>query len=119
MAKKILKDIKDIKFITIGEVLLRLSPPNFEKIREIKKISFNNKIIYEPEFGLCGLSEDETAIATLMCKTAEYSRGQALPPYSLENALADAYAAILLDEAVRTSNKVSSCIEKICIAKNK
>lgn len=31
MAKKILKDIKDIKFITIGEVLLRLSPPNFEK----------------------------------------------------------------------------------------
>lgn len=69
--------------------------------------------------GLRGLSEDETAIATLMCKTAEYSRGQALPPYSLENALADAYAAILLDEAVRTSNKVSSCIEKICIAKNK
>lgn len=33
MAKKVLKDIKDIKFITIGEVLLRLSPPNFEKIR--------------------------------------------------------------------------------------
>ena len=31
MAKKVLKDIKDIKFITIGEVLLRLSPPNFGK----------------------------------------------------------------------------------------
>ena len=84
-----------------------------------EKIAFGDKIIYEPVWGLRGLSEDETAIATLMCKTAEYSRGQALPPYSLENALADAYAAILLDEAVRTSNKVSSCIEKICIAKNK
>ena len=29
MAKKVLKDIKDIKFITIGEVLLRLSPVSY------------------------------------------------------------------------------------------
>lgn len=32
-------DIKDIKFITIGEILLRLSPPNYEKIRNAN--SFN------------------------------------------------------------------------------
>ena len=108
MAKKVLKDIKDIKFITIGEVLLRLSPPNFEKIREIKKISFNNKIIYEPEFGLCGLSEDETAIAVMMKNTAEYSRGNASAPYSMEDALADAYAAILLKKAVETGEVVHS-----------
>ncbi|MBR0148212.1 MAG: sugar kinase [Lachnospiraceae bacterium] len=36
------KSIKDIKFITIGEILLRLSPPNYEKIRTAS--SFN--IIY-------------------------------------------------------------------------
>lgn len=54
-----------------------------------------------------------------MIGTAKYSRGEAESPYSMEDAFADAYAAILLDEAVRTSNKVSSCIEKICIAKNK
>ena len=66
-----------------------------------------------------GLSEDETAIAGLMIVTAKYSRGEAESPYSMEDAFADAYASILLDEAVRTSNKVSSCIEKICIAKNK
>ena len=66
-----------------------------------------------------GLSEDETAIAGLMIGTAKYSRGEAELPYSMEDAFADAYAAILLDEAVRTSNKVSSCIEKIGIAKNK
>ena len=36
------KDIKDIKFITIGEILLRLSPPNYEKIRNAN--AFN--IIY-------------------------------------------------------------------------
>ena len=41
MAKKILKDIKDIKFITIGEVLLRLSPPNFEKIRMANSYTIN------------------------------------------------------------------------------
>lgn len=32
-------DIKNIKFITIGEILLRLSPPNYEKIRNAN--SFN------------------------------------------------------------------------------
>ncbi|MGN1188464.1 MAG: PfkB family carbohydrate kinase, partial [Lachnospiraceae bacterium] len=41
MAKKIQKDIKDIKFITIGEVLLRLSPPNFEKIRMANSYTIN------------------------------------------------------------------------------
>jgi hypothetical protein len=30
----------------------------------------------------------------------------------MEDAFADAYAAILLDEAVRTGNKIGSCIEK-------
>ena len=103
----------------INKVMTGNGNPNLAQVNEIKKIAFGDKILYEPVWGLRGLSEDETAIATLMCKTAEYSRGQALPPYSLENALADAYAAILLDEAVRTSNKVSSCIEKIGIAKNK
>ena len=103
----------------INKVMTGNGNPNLAQVNEIKKIAFGDKILYEPVWWLRGLSEDETAIATLMCKTAEYSRGQALPPYSLENALADAYAAILLDEAVRTSNKVSSCIEKICIAKNK
>ena len=97
----------------INKVMTGNGNPNLAQVNEIKKIAFGDKILYEPVWGLRGLSEDETAIATLMCKTAEYSRGQALPPYSLENALADAYAAILLDEAVRTSNKVSSCIEKI------
>lgn len=28
-----MKEIKDIRFITIGEILMRLSPPNYEKIR--------------------------------------------------------------------------------------
>ena len=74
----------------------------------IRKISFNNKIIYEPEFGLCGLSEDETAIAVMMKKTAEYSRGNASAPYSMEDALADAYAAILLKKAVETGEVVHS-----------
>ncbi|MCR5216916.1 MAG: sugar kinase [Lachnospiraceae bacterium] len=34
-----MKDIHDIRFITIGEILLRLSPPNYEKIRNTN--SFN------------------------------------------------------------------------------
>ncbi len=82
--------------------------PNFEKIKEIKRITFGEKIIYEPEFGLCGLSEDETAIAVMMKKTAEYSRGNAPAPYSMEDALADSYAAILLKKTVETGEVVRS-----------
>lgn len=37
-----MKPIKDIRFITIGEIMLRLSPPNYEKIRNAS--SFN--VIY-------------------------------------------------------------------------
>jgi len=36
-----MKDIKDIRFITIGEVLLRLSPPNYEKIRNTNSFIVN------------------------------------------------------------------------------
>ena len=86
--------------------------PNLSTVREIEKIMCGENVLYEPELGLHGLSEDETAIAALMIGTAKYSRGEAESPYSMEDAFADAYAAILLDEAVRTGNKISSCIEK-------
>ena len=92
----------------INKVMTGNGNPNLAQVNEIKKIAFGDKILYEPVWGLRGLSEDETAIATLMCKTAEYSRGQALPPYSLENALADAYAAILMERAIVTGEKVKS-----------
>lgn len=36
-----MKNIKDIKFITIGEILLRLSPPNYEKIRTANSFIVN------------------------------------------------------------------------------
>lgn len=83
--------------------------PNLSTVREVKKISFGENVLYEPESGLRGLSEDETAIADLMIDTAKYSRGEGESPYSMEDAFADAYAAILLNEAVRTGKKVRSC----------
>ena len=44
----------------------------------------------------------------MMKNTAEYSRGNASAPYSMEDALADAYAAILLKKAVETGEVVHS-----------
>ena len=40
-------------------------------------------------FGLCGLSEDETAIATLMWQTGEYVAGVGENPYGFEEAFLD------------------------------
>ena len=99
---------KETVVTDINKVMTGNGNPNLAQVNEIKKIAFGDKILYEPVWGLRGLSEDETAIATLMCKTAEYSRGQALPPYSLENALADAYASILMERAIVTGEKVKS-----------
>ena len=79
--------------------------PNLSVLREVKKIIFQDKILYEPEWGLCDLPEDETAIAALMEGTAKYSRNEAEPPYRIEDALADAYAAILMKEAMETGEK--------------
>ena len=82
--------------------------PNLSTICEVEKITCNGKVLYEPEWGMCNLTEDETAIAALMEGTAMYSRGEADSPYPIEDALADAYTAILLEEAAKTGKKIYS-----------
>ena len=57
------------------------------------------EILYEPPFGLCGLSDDETAIAMLMKETAEYSKGSGNSPYPLKEALLDSYMTIMMRES--------------------
>lgn len=80
--------------------------PNLHTVREIKKITFKDEIIYEPVFGLCGMAEDETAIAKIMQHAAEYD--QEFARMALANALQDAYMAILMQRAVDSSEKISS-----------
>lgn len=63
--------------------------PNFRSIREITEISFIGEIIYHPPFGLCGLSEEETAMAQVLEETGLYVRGCGENPYSFEEAAAD------------------------------
>ena len=73
--------------------------PNLHHVEEITRISFEGEVLYTPEFGLCGLSQDETAIAHLMRETAAYARGDAESPYLLAEAMRDAYMAIRMREA--------------------
>ncbi len=82
--------------------------PNLHEVTEIKKITIEGNTMYEPAFGLCGLSSDETAVAEVMLDTALYARGEKALDYPLENALQDAYMAILLQEAVTTQQTVKS-----------
>ena len=82
--------------------------PNLRNIDEVTTIHFEGENIYTPEFGLCGLAQDETAVALLMKQTAEYSQGISGEPYPLRDALQDAYMAILLQQAISTQNKITS-----------
>ena len=82
--------------------------PNLHYIEEVTDVHFEDDRVYTPEFGLCGLAQDETAVASLMKRTAAYSRGDAAEPYPLKDALQDAYMAILLREADASRSKVSS-----------
>lgn len=82
--------------------------PNFHEVEEITGITFEGTRVYQPKFGLCGLSEDETAMAEVMADMAAYARGEKPPACPLKNALQDAYMAILLREAVNTGRTVRS-----------
>ncbi len=82
--------------------------PNPEFYEEVTGIFFQGQQLYKPPFGLCGLSQDETAIAQMMKKTAEYARGISKPPYPLKDALQDAYMAILMKASEKTGKPVSS-----------
>ena len=82
--------------------------PNLKRIEEVTQIDFEGEILYTPVFGQCGLSQDETAIASLMLRTYEYSKGTAPEPYAMHDALQDSYMAILLQQAVETGDKISS-----------
>lgn len=59
------------------------------EVREIERITFCGEVLYEAPFGLCGLSEDETAMATLMWETGEYVKGRGENPYPFDEAVTD------------------------------
>lgn len=63
--------------------------PNFKRIREITEITFRGEILYSPPFGLCGLSEDETAIALVLKETGLYAKGCGENPCPFAEAAAD------------------------------
>ncbi len=87
--------------------------PNLRQFKEIEKISFAGETLYEPPFGLCGLSDDETAIACMMRETAEYSRGNASTPYPVTEAVADSDMAILMRKARERGSRIG-CTNAVC-----
>lgn len=70
-------DIKTRKITTDSE------NPNLREYYETTEISCCGQILYTPPFGLCGLSDDEVAMALMMKESGN-------SPYSLEEAVADA-----------------------------
>ena len=68
------------------------------KTDEVERIPFKGEIIYTPAFGICGLSEDETAVARVLYGMKKYvDTGEEF--YPLKYALEDAYVAALMQEA--------------------
>ncbi len=97
----------------LGDVVYYLGSDNVErqdrisvikdhKTGEIERITFRGEIIYTPPFGICGLSEDETAVARVMYGMKKYvDTGEEF--YPLRYALEDAYVAVLMQEACDNS----------------
>lgn len=62
---------------------------------EILSVSLHGQTLYSPAFGVCGLPEDETAIARMLIGMKEYvTGGREIYPFS--SALEDAYLALLM-----------------------
>ena len=62
---------------------------------EVLSVSFEEKPLYSPVFGVCGLPEDETAIARMLAGMKEYITGGP-EIYPFRYALEDAYLALLM-----------------------
>lgn len=62
---------------------------------EVLSVSLLGQTLYSPVFGVCGLPEDETAIARMLAGMKEYiNGGREIYPFSC--ALEDAYLALLM-----------------------
>lgn len=114
--------------ISENRIITQSSNPNLHEIKEVEKIvlQYDTKeceTLYEPYFGKCGLTEDETAIAYLMKETAEYNEAASGNPdvndetakavicrqkAALRNALQDAYMALLMQKAAESGKTVCS-----------
>ena len=130
------QDRKAVLEVTERCVYTGDSNPNLSTVREIVNIDLKEEDrgamdisgvnvqahnVYEATFGVCGLSEDETAIARLMAETAQYSRGEGYEnngesiavqrDRELREALQDAYTAILMAKAVETGETVASEVQ--------
>lgn len=82
--------------------------PNLREFQEVTGITCCGEILYTPPFGLCGLSEDETAIALVMADAAECGAGVKEADYPLREALQDCYMTILLRQSIREERSVES-----------
>ncbi len=113
---------------TISSDIYRNNPDPTSQI-ETSEITYcqtdkEPEVVYLPRFGLCGLNEDETAIAHMMELTAEYTwasqniceeKAKIICRHMeglLKNALQDSYMSILMQEAIDTKTIVSSKIKE-------
>ena len=71
---------------------------------QIESVKFEEKSVYQCNYGDCGLSEDETAIAGLMAGMKEFNlTGKEV--YPLADAMQDAYITILMQQALANPNQ--------------
>jgi hypothetical protein len=83
---------------------------SFEE-RDLYNISFEGRVLYEnPYFG-ASLSDEDIAVATLLEKTASFSRGDGDAPYPLASAAQDHLIAMAITESARTGRDVSTWVE--------
>jgi predicted dehydrogenase len=83
---------------------------SFEE-RDLYNISFEGRVLYEnPYFG-AGLSDEDIAVATLLEKTASFSRGNGEAPYPLASAAQDHLIAMAITESAKTGTDVSTRVE--------
>ncbi|MBQ9037687.1 MAG: Gfo/Idh/MocA family oxidoreductase [Erysipelotrichaceae bacterium] len=81
--------------------------PNLNNFEEVREISMNGEKLYEPPFGLCGLSQDETAMAMMLEEMREFI-DSGKQPYSLKDSMYDACMAITLRETVSKKETIVS-----------
>src|SRR3954468_1613624 len=75
---------------------------------DLDHISFGGTVVYRNPYQGARLSDEEIAIATMLDRTADWSRGAGEPPYPLAEGCQDHWLGLAIEESGRTGDPVTT-----------
>jgi predicted dehydrogenase len=81
------------------------------ELLDLKHISFDGRVVYRNPFDGAGISDDDIAVADILCRAGAWARGEGEPPYPLAEACQDHLISLAIGESLRLGGPVTTTKE--------